>query len=320
MDPPASTLPNVGAVIVQYGNSDVSSLLSTLLRDARIGAVVVVRNPRTGIVTDESLLVPTVVLPENLGYGAAANEGRSHRLIAELPLHLILTHDVELAEGAVDRLVRTLEAHQRIAIAGPLLGDGVTQRRIAGGTRTRWGRVRHQYEDAEDAGRAAIIDVTWLDGAAMLIRSDSVPLFDTRYFLYVEDVALCLSVQPRFRVVVVRSARATQRSGMTARPGAHAYLLTRNHILLARSRQEPGARSSATLRAALSISAHALRWMTSLRPHHLRQLAGVAWGFVDGIRGVTGAPPLRLQRWGDIATSKGADTLLPGGGESKTVV
>ncbi len=307
---------------MQYGNSDVSSLLSTLLREARIGAVVVVRNPKTGFVNDdESLPVPTVVLPENLGYGAAANEGRSHLLIAQLPFHLLLTHDVELAEGAVDRLVRTLEDHQRIAIAGPLLGDGVTRRRIAGGTRTRWGHVRHQYDDEEeDAGRAAIIDVTWLDGAVMLIRRDSVPLFDTRYFLYVEDVALCLSVQPRFRVVVVRSALATQRSGMTARPGAHAYLLTRNHILLARSRDEPGARSSATLRAALSISAHALRWMTSLRRHHLRQLAGVAWGFVDGIRGITGAPPPRLQRWGDIATSKGADVLSSGGCESTTVV
>ena len=303
MNPLLRTMPDVGAVIVQYGNSDVSSLLATLQRDARIGGVVVVRNPRIGLRNDDdSSQVPMVVLAENLGYGAAANVGRAHRLIAHLPFHLVLTHDVELADDAVGRLAQSLEEDPQIAIAGPLLVNEVTRRRIAGGARTPWGHVRHQVYGGEDPGRAGIVDSTWLDGAAMMFRSDSVPPFDTRYFLYVEDVALCLSVQPEFRVVVVQTAVATQRSGMGARPGAHAYLLTRNHILLARTRQEDWTRTSAIFRAVLSMSAHAFRWITSPRSHHLRQLIGVVWGTVDGLRGISGVPPLRLQKWGDIAT------------------
>lgn len=292
-------MPCVGAVIVQYGDSDIAALLLRLRDDARVAATVVVRNPR-----DAQPPAPapdaTVHLPTNRGYAAAVNQGRRCASLRGLPYHLVLTHDADLDDGAVAALVAAMESDQDVAIAGPQLEDKVAGTVTVGAERSRWGQVRHRRIATALPADAAPIRTTWIDGAVMLLRSSLVGDFDERYFLYVEDVAICLSVRPH-AVVVVPGARARQQSGNIARPGGHAYLLARNHLLLAGQLGDPWARSKGVVRGVGSGLAQLVRAVrTPSHRHYLRQAAGTAWGTWDGLRGVTGPPPVTLQRWGDI--------------------
>lgn len=294
---------SVGAVVIRYGDSELGPLLALLKADPLVGPVAIVRNPRPGedLATSKNLS-PTedsVVLSENRGYSTAANVGRRHGGVVSMPFQLVLTQDVTLQPETISELVSVLRRDPSIAIAGPaLLDDGTREARL-GGTRSRIGRVRHNSAPWPLIDNA-VREVDWIDGAVMLLRTSVVPDFDERFFLYAEDVAVCLAVRPNGRVVVVPNAVATQQSGMTSRPGAHAYLLSRNHLLMSVSRGEPFARSLGIVRAVASAAAQLARGARSNRRHHLRQSIGALYGGFDGLRNVTGPPPAVLRRWGDI--------------------
>jgi GT2 family glycosyltransferase len=148
--------------------------------------------------------------------------------------------------------------------------------------------------------------VDWIDGALVAMHTDRVPFFDERYFLYMEDVAICLDARLRgFRVGVSHAAVAEQSSGATHRPGANAFLLARNRVLLARR-----VRAISAVPAALvgigSAVVHVGRFVTfpESRRFHRLQALGALLGAAHGLAGYTGAPP----RW---LASKG-DIVLPG--------
>ena len=296
------TVRSVGVVVIRYGDSELSALVALLKSDPLVGPVVVVRNPKRGENLATRELSPTfdsIVLDRNRGYSAAANVGRRHEGVASMPFQLILTQDVTLEPETISELVSVLLGDPSIAIAGPALIDEASESAWLGGTRSRIGHVRHNSAPWPLINNA-VREVDWIDGAVMLLRTSVVPDFDERFFLYVEDVAVCLAVRPDGRVVVVPNAAATQQSGMTSRPGAHAYLLCRNHLLMSVSRGEPYARSLAIVRSVASAAAQLVRAARSNRRDHLRQAIGTLYGGVDGLRHVTGPPPAMLRRWGDI--------------------
>jgi GT2 family glycosyltransferase len=296
----------VGVVILQYGASALDGSLLSLVSDPVVGAVVVVRNPRVRADDDEALpddRISLVVAAENGGYSKAANAGRRHERIRDLPLHLVLTHDVALRPGCVARLAEAMLLDPSVAVAGPVLLEDTSGSRTGrfGGDFGRFGLVRHRSLPLTSAAR--IDEVDWIDGAVMLLRS-SVAGFDERFFLYGEDVAVCLSVRPERRVVVVTDAVAQQVSGAAKRPGAHGYLLVRNALLLDTSRQV--GRVDGVVRCIVMLGAQMKRAVVGSDPgrgYHMKQLLGMAWGVVDGLRGVGGPPPARLRKWGDVETS-----------------
>ncbi len=148
-----------------------------------------------------------VVDPANRGYGAAANLGAR---ATDTPYLFVLNSDTVLAPGAVDALSDYLDAHPRVAIAGPrlrgpdgtlepschpplgtlrsVLEKGSLGRAIAGlpGVGARWALLNW----AHDRARA----VPWVTGAALAIRRrafDAVGGFDEGYFMYAEEADLC---------------------------------------------------------------------------------------------------------------------------------
>ncbi len=144
---------------------------------------------------------------DNPGYGEALN-----RLLAEAsqPFAVLLNADTAVRSGSLRILERHLERHSRAALVGPRLvdEDGSTQpscypvptpfhlflEESGAWKLARWvPGVRNRYLRTWAHDR--VRQVPWVLGAAMAVRKaafDDVGGFDRDYFLYYEEVDLCL--------------------------------------------------------------------------------------------------------------------------------
>lgn len=151
--------------------------------------------------------VKLIINKENVGYAKGNNVGI--REAAGEFILLINTDVVITNDKAIDGLVKLMDKHKDIGIAGPLLKnpDGSIQesayrfyktltplyRRTFLG-KTKWGRDELNYSQMKDWDRKSSRDVDWLMSSCILLRKkalDEVGLLDERYFLYVseEDLA-----------------------------------------------------------------------------------------------------------------------------------
>jgi N-acetylglucosaminyl-diphospho-decaprenol L-rhamnosyltransferase len=142
----------------------------------------------------------------NLGYSRAANRGAA---ATAAPWLLVANPDTLLAPGSLARLVATASSDARIACIGPRLqnldgSDYPTGRRfpslLTGGLHALLGSVwpdnpaTRRYH-LTDLDRSQPAGVDWVSGACMLLRRsafDEVGGFDGSYFMYFEDMDLCL--------------------------------------------------------------------------------------------------------------------------------
>ena len=158
---------------------------------------------------DDVIFLPT---GGNIGYGAAANRG-----IAELARMrdagrirgdyvLLVNPDVIFAPGSIAELLDCARRNPRAGAVGPLIreADG-TAYPSARAVPDLVGGIGHalladvwpgnpfsrRYRDDSDMSRER--DAGWLSGSCLLLRwdaFDSVGGFDSRYFMYMEDVDL----------------------------------------------------------------------------------------------------------------------------------
>jgi GT2 family glycosyltransferase len=143
-----------------------------------------------------------VIEQENRGMGGGNNAGMR---AAQRRYTLLLNSDAWVVDGAVERLAGYLEAHPRVAVAGPRLQnpDGSLQRSVRGFP-TLW-RVATEYLYLRKlAPRSNLVnafygggfrydetsEVETLYGAALLVRreaADQVGLFDEAFFMFSEE-------------------------------------------------------------------------------------------------------------------------------------
>ena len=161
---------------------------------------------------------PTVDVIEaggNVGFSRANNLGiRS----TTSEFVLLLNPDTVIPPGAIPALVRGLAAHEEAAAAGPRLIDeagypelsfgwaisplGELRQKIVGALYAR--RVRAVVRRVDRWARVAG-EREWVSGAALLVRRadlEAVGLLDERYFMYTEDVDLCLQLRQRGRGIL----------------------------------------------------------------------------------------------------------------------
>ena len=151
----------------------------------------------------------------NIGFARANNLGiRS----TASEFVLLLNPDTVIPPGAIQALVRGLAAQNEAAAAGPRLIDdagypelsfgwtisplGELRQKIVGALYARRVRAVVRWIDrwARDAGERE-----WVSGAALLVRRadlEAVGLLDERYFMYTEDVDLCLQLRQRGRTIL----------------------------------------------------------------------------------------------------------------------
>jgi GT2 family glycosyltransferase len=230
----------VGATVLHYRYwPEVGATIEALLAQSRSPDRVVVIDNRSG---DGSLNrlresfpgLEVIDAGANLGYGAGMNLGMTHLLNQGMDAVLLLTHECRLAPNALDALARRLEQEPTVGAVGPLLAYRSRPTTVfsAGGEidRRTW-RPRHFHDPrlvSEWAGRPPR-KAEWLDGAAVLLRSEAareVGTIDESYFMYFEETEYLLRLGWRgWSVECVPEAVAWQEPG--SRPP---YLWLRNRL------------------------------------------------------------------------------------------
>jgi N-acetylglucosaminyl-diphospho-decaprenol L-rhamnosyltransferase len=191
---------------------------------------------------------PTVTVIEaggNLGFAKANNIG----IRASVSEYVLLMNpDTVAPPGAIQTLVRGLASHPDAAIAGarllnergfpelswgPPLGPwNELKQKIFSGLYHR--KVRSIVRRVDKLSRQAR-EVAWVSGACMVIRRadlEAVGLLDERFFMYTEDVDLCVQMQARGRTVLyVAGAEVVHHRGRSAaRNPETERLYQRSHI------------------------------------------------------------------------------------------
>lgn len=135
---------------------------------------------------------------------------------------LLMNPDTEAPPGAIQTLVRGLAAHPEAAIAGArLLNERGFPELSWGSPITPWNelkrmifsrlyhhKVRRVVRRMDRLSRQPR-EVAWVSGACMVIRRadlEAVGLLDERFFMYTEDVDLCVQIGRRGRAVLFVAA------------------------------------------------------------------------------------------------------------------
>ena len=227
------------AVVVNYNAGEALIECVASLRREGIARVVVVDNGSVDGSTERLAVadpqVQIVAPGRNVGFGAGANYGVSRTAGATI---LVCNPDVVLGPGSLRALRQRIATDPSLGLVGPRLvaPDGSERpsgrrfpslRRSSGqavlGLVAPGSRASRRYRAASRAGAASGI-VDWVTGACLLVRRDafeSVGGFDEGYFMYVEEVDLCMRLaRAGWRTGIERGAVVLHLAGVStaARP------------------------------------------------------------------------------------------------------
>lgn len=203
----------VSVVLVNYhGSAEIGLAIAALRRaepelDLELIVVDNSADPVEARRLAELALSALIVNPANIGFARAANQGAA---LARGEFVLFLNPDVILHPQGLSTLIGAARADPDVAVLGPRLvyPDGSLQHSGRGFYRPltllmrrtplgRWrpqaGILRRHLLSDRDPG--ATRDVDWMVGACLLVPRRSfhdLGGFDGRFFLYLEDVDLCL--------------------------------------------------------------------------------------------------------------------------------
>lgn len=287
---PSSPVPPISVVIVSFNTqSELLRCLDSLAGNVSLPLEVIVVDNASQDGTVEALhrhqsRVRLITNDENTGFARACNQGLR---AARAPLVLILNSDTEVRPGAVEALAQTLERDPHAALAGPrtLNSDGTLQasfgppltlmgewqqRRLMRGLRARRPEALHDLERAWRGER----EPAWISGSCMLARRgalEEVGLFDEGYFLYEEDVDLCLRLKRAgWRMVLEPAAEVIHHLGRSTQKAPRLASLEYQRSHLRYYRKHNGRFQTGMLRAWLLASA-ACSWLASVGPGRERR-------------------------------------------------
>jgi len=206
----------IGVIIVDYRSDPLLErslkALSSCDTDIKLKVVVVENSPATlSQKAPENMDIQFLRQEVNLGFGRAVNLAQQK---LQTPYFLLLNPDVQLLPNTLSALYGLMEKEKKVGLVVPKLlnQDGRIQfsaRRFYDLStilfrRTLLGNIfpnhpvlrRHLMADWD---HATIREIDWALGACMLIRAEAVEreIFDPRFFLYFEDVDLCLRLKKK---------------------------------------------------------------------------------------------------------------------------
>ncbi|WP_448851438.1 glycosyltransferase family 2 protein [Corynebacterium sp. 335C] len=208
----------VGVVTITYSPGEhLERLVASLPAATESGTVLILADngstdgsPEAAAAAHDGVhLLPT---GGNIGYGAAANVGaaelarRAEAGEVDPDVVLVVNPDVEFGPGSIDAMLDCLRRNPRAGAVGPLIrepdGSAYPSARavpdLVNGTGHAllsgvWPSNPFSARYRDDADMSRERDAGWLSGSCLLLRRaafDGVGGFDSRYFMYMEDVDL----------------------------------------------------------------------------------------------------------------------------------
>lgn len=216
---------NLSVVIVNYNTA---LLLLRCLESLRaqvtfIREIVVIDNNSRD---DSAILVQQhfpevhfIASPENIGFGRANNFAMPH---CTGDLFFLLNPDTTLLPGCLAAILEYMEIHPEIGMAGTAVYDA---EEVSQAT------VFDEYPGSHYAGATFAYlpgDIAWLLGASLVVRRqvmEQVGGFDPDYFLYGEDIDLCLRIRKAgWPLGYIPEARIVHFEGQSERTTPHEVL------------------------------------------------------------------------------------------------
>jgi GT2 family glycosyltransferase len=155
--------------------------------------------------------IELLVHDRNLGFAAGNNGGIQYALAHGAEYVLLLNNDTTVSPSLISKLVDVAEADRQIGIVGPVIYYADRPEEVwFAGMRFRHSLyvVRRGLHLASSPG--SVEDVDFVSGCGMLVRSETwrrVGLFDPRFFMYYEDLDLCIRAKKAgYRVVCATGA------------------------------------------------------------------------------------------------------------------
>ena len=306
---------DIAVIIVSYrcARYTIESLrsLQTELSDSEVSIRAIVVDNASGdapaiaqaiLDNNWSAWVSLIVAPRNGGFGFGNNLGIDRAYAAGSPAYFyLLNPDAQIRPGAIDALVRFMERHPEVGIAGSsfenpdgsdwpiafrfptLLSEIDTGLQIGVVTRvlSRWVVARHMSKTPKM--------VDWVSGASMMLRPQllsAVGGFDENYFLYFEETDLSRRARvmgfetwyvPQSRVMHIagQSTQVTNPILGRKRLPSYWYESRRRYFVAAF-----GLRHAMAIDA-VALLAHAIGWLKLIMmgqqhrvtPHFIRDLA-----------------------------------------------
>jgi GT2 family glycosyltransferase len=192
-------LEDLSVVVVTFRSRDVVAACLESLQEPSPRAVVVVDNASddgtADFVRERFPSARVLELRRNIGFGAAANAGVE---LVETPYVLVLNPDAAPIGDGLSPLLACASARPNAAIVAPALVDeaGRPQPSRIGYPTARW--TGSPAVTSFPRRRAGVEDRGFAVGAALLFRCDAfraVGGFDPDYFLFYEEVDLCLRLE-----------------------------------------------------------------------------------------------------------------------------
>lgn len=256
--------PSVWVVILNYNRlQDTLACLSTVRQAMFPNMTTLVLNfpPDRGWSTDIQTAYPqarTVSLSANRGYAGNNNVGIREALAGGADWVLILNEDILMDRACVESLIDVAQGNPNAGVIGPKVyqADVPSEIQAAGGIMNKFFDVRWRGEGETDRGQYDdTVEVDVVHGCAIMVRRElveAIGAFDERFFMYREEVDLCLRARragykvlyaPNAHVWHRRPAPSADRQALTT------YYMTRNaYLLLANHRASPGTRVRMTAR------------------------------------------------------------------------
>ena len=184
-------------IIVSYNVADllVRCLKSILSQSNVSHEIIVVDNASKDhtpeIVTEDFGGLKLIANEENVGFARANNMG----LQASNGRYLyFLNPDTEVRPGALRTIFDFVEGHPHVGVAGTriLNPDGSLQPSVE----KRYPGHRHAKKELQELAG----DIAWVSGASIIARRDtamSLGGFDEHFFLYAEEIDLCLRARKK---------------------------------------------------------------------------------------------------------------------------
>ncbi len=255
------------AVIVNWNGADYLERLLDSLGAAPVEAIIVIDNASSDSsaeILSRYSKVQTIRNAKNLGFGAAANQGIA---LSKSPYVLLLNVDVEVLPGSIETLEKFLDKHQETALAAPclLFPNGRLQPSCRSfPTVSRlflyFSYLDHVIPSGYRLNEKDLQDAREVDqpmGAAWLLRKnvfEEAGGFDSRFFLYMEDVDLCRRIKSLgWKIYYIPDARLIQHAGGSSRQDWERSHTNLFEGMLLYFQKHDGKGSTLLLRISLSI-------------------------------------------------------------------